>query len=84
MWLNVYLCGWLVTAVISLVFANESRELRIAPPLTRGVVAVIAGALWPVLVVGILELACIVLLANKLRTADAGDDAADDVLTANH
>jgi hypothetical protein len=83
MWLNIYLCGLMLTTVIAVVFANESREIRIATPLTRGVVAVIAGALWPVLVVGVLEMACIVWLANKLPTRHADEHSSDDVLTAS-
>jgi nitrate reductase NapE component len=73
MWLSAYLCGCMATAIIALNFANESREIRAARPLTRAVLALLAGALWPVLVVGLLELAFIVWLAQQLRITDSDD-----------
>jgi biotin transporter BioY len=80
MWVNAYLCGWLVTAIVALIVANESREIRVASPLTRAVVATIAGALWPVLAVGLFELAFVMWLAQKLRTTDSDESAEKDSL----
>ena len=71
MLLNVYLCGWLVTTIGALVAANWLCSPRVSQPqpLTRAWIAVLAGALWPVLVVGVVELIAIVVLARRMRTA---------------
>jgi hypothetical protein len=39
-------------------------------PVTPLLVAVLAGALWPLLVIGLLEVLCVVRLARRLRHAD--------------
>jgi hypothetical protein len=66
MLLNVYLCGWVVTTIGTLVAVNRLPDRR-RPHL----LAVLAGALWPVLVVGVIELVAIVVLARSMRTAGA-------------
>jgi hypothetical protein len=67
MLLNVYLCGWVVTTIGTLVAANRVSSDRRRPQL----LAVFAGALWPVLVVGVIELIAIVAVAKTMRAASA-------------
>jgi hypothetical protein len=64
MLLNVYLCGWVVTTIGTLVAVNRLPDCR-RPHL----LAALAGSLWPVLVVGVIELVAIVVLARSMRTA---------------
>ena len=69
MLLNVYLCGWLVTTIGALVAANGLSDRRRPQLPTQGWLAVLAGALWPVLVVGVIQLIAIAVLARSMRTA---------------
>ncbi len=72
--LIVYLCGALVTAVAALggVFRGSDPDAVVSPR-TRAVVAVLAGALWPLLAVGALQaigcsLASRLAVSAELRT----------------
>ena len=71
MLLNVYLCGWLVSTIGALVAAHWLSDRRMSRPLSRGSLAVLAGVLWPVLVVGVVELIAIVVVARRMRAASA-------------
>ena len=74
MLLNVYLIGWLVTAigvVGALVAANRLSDRRRSRLLSDGSLAVLAGALWPVLVVGALEMLAINAVVDSMRAASA-------------
>jgi hypothetical protein len=89
--LIVYLSGWLITtsiAVIATAMIAAGRELR---PVSRGWLAVLAGALWPVLVIGATQFVAIAMLARSIRAASlnepelrAADEAehADDLVSA--
>jgi len=66
MLLNVYLGGWMVTTIGTLVAANWLSDRR-RPHL----LAVLAGALWPVLAVGVVEVIVIVAVARTMRAASA-------------
>ena len=63
MLLIVYLCGCLATMIGVLVAASRFGDRRVSQSL-RGLLAVLAGVLWPVLVVGVVELIAIVVLAQ--------------------
>jgi hypothetical protein len=69
MLLNVYLCGWLTIG--ALVAANRLSDRRRSRPLSVGLLAVLAGVLWPVLAVGVMELIAIVVVARGMRAASA-------------
>jgi hypothetical protein len=74
MLLNVYLIGWLVTAigvVGALVAANRLFDRRRSRLLCDGSLAVFAGALWPVLVVGVVEMLAITAVVETMRAASA-------------
>jgi hypothetical protein len=74
MLLNVYLIGWLVTAigvVGALVAANRLSDRRRSHLLSDGSLAVLAGALWPVLVVGVVEMLAIKAVVETMRAASA-------------
>jgi hypothetical protein len=68
LWLMIYLCGVLVAAAGASVAADLFSE-RDAPSAARTGVIVIAGALWPVLLVGLLQLICLGGLAKAVRSA---------------
>jgi len=71
MLLNVYLCGWLVSTIGALVAAHWLSDRRMSRLLSRGSLAVLAGVLWPVLVVIVVELIAIVVVARWIRAAGA-------------
>lgn len=81
MLLTVYLCGWLVTTIGALVAVNWFSDRRTSSPLARGSLAVLAGVLWPVLVVGLAELVAIVIVTRKMRSTVARQD---DWTSAEH
>jgi hypothetical protein len=72
--LTVYLSGWLITtssiAVIATAMFGVGRELR---PVSRGLLAVWAGAAWPVLVIGAIQFAVIAMLARSVRVASLNE-----------
>jgi hypothetical protein len=67
MLLNVYLGGWLVGAIGVLAVPNGVRDRPMSRSLIRGSLAVFAGALWPVLVVGLVELIAVAVLARMMQ-----------------
>jgi len=74
MLLNVYLIGSLVTAIGvggALVAANRLSDRRRSRLLSDGSLAVLAGALWPVLVVGVVEMLAIKAVVDTMRAASA-------------
>ena len=71
MLLNVYFGAWLVTTIGALVVATRLSDRRRSWRLSHGLVAVLAGALWPVLVVGVVELLAIVAVMKAIRGASA-------------
>ncbi len=81
MLLTVYLCGWLVTTIGALVAVNWFSDRRTSSPLAHGSLAVLAGVLWPVLVVGLAELVAIVIVCRRMRTTVARED---DCAPAGH
>jgi len=71
MLLNVYLCGWLVTTIGALVASNRLSDRRRSRTLFVGLLAFLAGVLWPVLAVAVVELIAIVVVARGMRAASA-------------
>jgi hypothetical protein len=67
MW-TTYLGGWLIASVAAFVVADSFPHSRTAPPRGRGALAFAAGALWPVLLVGVLQMVGIALVANRMKT----------------
>jgi hypothetical protein len=84
--LMVYLCGALITAVAAIGGSIRFSAPQTAEtPLTRVAVAVLAGAIWPVLVVGAVQVLGISLLTRWRRAAttaraDAFPRAGDSAL----
>ncbi len=68
-----YLCGALVTAVAAMggVFRVSDPDAAVNPR-TRAVVAVLAGALWPLIAVGALQALCLSLLSSRRIWAQLG------------
>ena len=65
--LDVYLCGWLVATVAALIGATQFSDRGKSRPLCVGSLGILVGALWPVLVVGVVELLAIVAVAKGMR-----------------
>ena len=67
MLLQVYLYGWLAAIVAALIVPARQGASETQAPLSYWPLVVVAGALWPVLVVGLVQLGLIVLLAKTMR-----------------
>jgi hypothetical protein len=71
MLVTAYLFGWVLAMIGVLGAALPASEILRPGPLTRGFVAVLVGALWPIVVLGLVEMAVIWALASVTRAADA-------------
>jgi hypothetical protein len=72
MLLNVYLYGALVATLAALIAAYALyRGAEPRSPFTRAALAVVAGALWPLLAVGLVQLVLIMLVTEMVRTGSA-------------
>ena len=69
--LTIYLCGAVVMTVAAVMFADRMRGA-----------AFLAGLLWPVVVVGIVQICLIHLLAKVMRTRAASDESRPLTATA--
>lgn len=65
----LYVGGWLTTTAIALMAATGLRDRRHGPrPPSIALVSLIAGAFWPVLVVGAAEVGGVVSVAKLKRS----------------
>ena len=67
MWLTVYLCGALITTLGVWVAADQVSDGD-RPP-TAVWVGVMAGALWPLVIVGLMQMAVIAIIARPWHVA---------------
>jgi hypothetical protein len=65
--INAYLCASGIAMVVAFVCKRFCHRLT-PRPLVRASLAVLVGALWPLLILGIVAFGCVVLLANVKRT----------------
>jgi predicted anti-sigma-YlaC factor YlaD len=73
MWLTVYLCGWLFATICALAVAERvSGSERPSAHVSLGV-GVVAGALWPVVIAGLVQMAAIALIARSCRAVPVRD-----------
>ena len=84
---NTYLCGWLVTTAVVIFAADRfSAQTRVRPVL-RMSLAVLCGALWPLVILGMLELGFVAMFAKAIkfisptRSGDASTQELNGVLT---
>jgi hypothetical protein len=66
-----YLSGWLVTAIGAYAAARHVND-RHEPSSHLLCVSVVAGALWPLLFVGLVELSSLVVLTKAQSKAEPG------------
>ena len=63
--IGLYLCGWILTTAVTFLAALRFADERSAPPVeSLAGVSVIAGAVWPLLVVGVVELGSLVTVSK--------------------
>jgi biotin transporter BioY len=84
---NTYLCGWLVTTAVVIFAADRfSAQSRVRPGLQMSL-AVLCGALWPLVILGIVELGFVAMLAKAIkfisptRSDDASTQELNEMLT---
>jgi hypothetical protein len=63
--IELYFWGWIVTTAITFLAARRFADQRHAPAVqSLAGVSVIAGAAWPVLVLGVVELGSLVTVSK--------------------
>ncbi len=67
-WIAGYGAMAIVVAATALVAAGWFRDVHVAAPNRPGVTAVCAGLLWPIVVVGAVELLAVMGLRSSLRS----------------
>ena len=69
MWQTVYLCGFVITTIGALAAAERvsSGDTSAPATLTVGVIGVVAGALWPLVMTGLVQGAAIALIARRCK-----------------
>jgi hypothetical protein len=67
----IYLSGWLVGAIAAYTAARHLHD-RCEPSPHPLYVSVVAGALWPLLLVGLVELSSVVVLTKAHSKAEPG------------
>ena len=65
----VYAAVAVVCAVAAFLFAEWSREPGMPAPDNLGVLALLAGLLWPVLIIGLAQFAAIAAAQARVRAA---------------
>ena len=72
---TIYLSGWLVTTIIAVIAASKFAAGRQLRPISRGGLAVLAGAVWPVVLIAAIQIAVIALLAGSISAVSANEPA---------
>ena len=72
---TVYLSGWLITTIIAVIGAAKFAAGHQLPPITRGGLAVLAGAVWPVVLIAAIQFAVIALLAGGMSAVSRNEPA---------
>ena len=73
MWLTVYLCGWLFATIGALAVAERVSGSESPSAHVSLGVGVVAGALWPVVIAGLVQVAAIALVARRWRAVAVRD-----------
>lgn len=73
MWLTVYLCGWLFATIGALAVAERVSGGESPSAHVSLGVGVVAGALWPVVIAGLVQMAAIALIARRWRAVAVRD-----------
>ena len=71
MLVSAYLYGWVLMMIGVISAVHPVSEIPRPRPLTRALVAMLAGALWPIVAVGLVEMALIWASASTVRAFDA-------------
>lgn len=64
-----YLGGWLLTSMVALLVARRTRSTA-SSPRHAGWLSIVAGAAWPVIVFGVVEVWVIAVIARAVRVDD--------------
>jgi hypothetical protein len=64
--LTVYLYGWLITSIVAVVAIQNAHAAREMQLVHRGLLVVVAGLVWPALVIGGVQYVVIALLSRVI------------------
>ena len=68
MWIALYLAVAIVVAAVTWHVSHRFQALDAPSEAVRAAAALVAGALWPLVVVGVIQLQVLRYIARKLRT----------------
>ena len=68
MWIALYLVVAIVVAAVTWHVSHRFQSLDAPSEAVRAAAALVAGALWPVVVLGVVQLQALRYVARKLRT----------------
>ena len=71
MWISVYAAAAVVVAIAAVVLAGRFRTPGVPAPDNPSLYAVLAGLLWPVVLVGVAQWALIAAVAERMRREPA-------------
>jgi hypothetical protein len=71
MFLNMYAAGWFVTTIALLVVATNVPAWKEVGMRCVGSIAVAAGALWPLLIIGVIQLTAVAAVAKVMSKQSA-------------
>ena len=66
-WISGYAAIAVLVAAASIVMAEWARDAHVAAPDRPGMTAVVAGLLWPVLAVGLVQVLAVIGVRHGLR-----------------
>ena len=69
MWIDLYVAIALIGAVAAWLISQRFQSYDPPNDIVRGVSALVAGALWPVMIVGGAQILAVRLVAQRLRPA---------------
>ena len=71
MWITVYLITAVVVAVLTWHLSHHLQSFERPTDAARGTWSIVAGAIWPVIVLGLVQMLTIHLITRRLRHAPA-------------
>lgn len=66
-WISTYATIAVLVATVSIVMAEWARDAHVAAPDRPGMTAIVAGLLWPVLAVGMVQVLTLIGVRHGLR-----------------
>ena len=83
MWITVYLITAVVVAFLTWHMSHYLQSFDGPTDAARGYLSIVAGAIWPVILVGVVQMLAIHLIARRLRHAPVPHEVPVPVLAGS-